>query len=331
MSGDWAIELRGGLRWLDFEVGQMTGLAIAPGNQAFLDAHVQKLYEDPDAPLDTSRIPIQSADHYEDLLTYGGVLLNGRLLLPELLTDPVGLLGSLDIPVPEDPLELPAWVSAVAEHLSRVAQPATVQLYLPSFASVLLPDYDAPTEAERLIPVGSGQELADRFNEVSQAAYLEGTFDGTLLSIPFGKARVYTDVDTIGVEGKLPLIGLQANFQLDTAPTAGSDGTVQLPRAITTVSIDEAEIDAALARLGLPPIVGGVAGVDSTFRAVSPGYEPTSTDPLLRKGHRAPGRAWLSTDSWTMRSSASPSPRRPHPGYPTSSAPPESAGSALPA
>ena len=284
MSGDWAIELRGGLRWLDFEVGQMTGLAIAPGNQAFLDAHVQKLYEDPDAPLDVSRIPIQSEDHYNDLLTYGGVLLNGRLLLPELLTDPVGLLGSLDLQVPDDPLQIPAWVSSVAEHLSRVAQPATVQLYLPSFASVLLPNYDAPTEAERLTPVGSGQELADRFNEVSEAAYLEGTFDGTLLSIPFGKARVYTSVGTLGVEGQLPLIGLRANFELDTNPTLGTNGTVELPRAIATVTIDEADLDGVLADLGLPPIIGGVAGVDATFRAVSPGYDPTSTDPLLRGG-----------------------------------------------
>jgi hypothetical protein len=284
MSGDWAIELRGGLRWLDFEVGQMTGLAIAPGNQAFLDAHVQKLYEDPNAPRDVSRIPIQSQDHYDDLLTYGGVLLNGRLLLPELLTDPVGLLGSLDLQVPDDPLQIPAWVSSVAEHLSRVAQPATVQLYLPSFASVLLPNYDAPTEAERLTPVGSGQELADRFNQVSEAAYLEGTFDGTLLSIPFGKARVYTGVGTLGVEGQLPLIGLRADFQLDTNPTLGTNGTVELPRAIANVTIDEADLDAVLANLGLPPVVGGVAGIDATFRAVSPAYDPASADPLLRSG-----------------------------------------------
>jgi hypothetical protein len=284
MSGDWAIELRGGLRWLDFEVGQMTGLVIAAGNQAFLDAHVQKLYENPDAPIDPSRIPIQSAEHYDDLLTYGGVLLNGRLLLPELLTDPVGLLGSLDLEVPENPLEIPRWVSDVAQHLSRVAQPASVQLYMPSFASVLLPNYDAPTEAERLQPVGSGQALADAFNEVSDAAYLEGTFDGTLLSIPFGKALVETGAGKLAVEGEIPLIGLQARFDLDTRPTQGTDGMVDLPRAISTVTVDESDLDGVLADLGLPPVIGGVVGVDATFRAVSPGYDPASTDPLLRNG-----------------------------------------------
>ena len=59
---------------------------------------------------------------------------------------------------------------------------------------------------------------------------------------------------------------------------------VDLPRAIATVTVDEADLDGVLADLGLPPMIGGVAGVDATFRAVSPGYDPASTDPLLRTG-----------------------------------------------
>ena len=83
----------------------MTGLVIAAENQGFLDAHVQKLFENPDAPIDPNRIPIQDVQHYNDLLAHGGVLFNGRLLLPELLTDPVGLLTTLNLELPENPFE----------------------------------------------------------------------------------------------------------------------------------------------------------------------------------------------------------------------------------
>ncbi|MCC7075839.1 MAG: hypothetical protein IT198_01810 [Acidimicrobiia bacterium] len=284
MSGDWAIELRGGLRWLDFEVGQMSGLVVAADNPAFLDAHVQKLYENPDAPLDPSRIPIQTEQHYQDIVDHGGILLTGRLLLPELLTDPVGLLSELNLEVPDNILDMPDWIADIADHLGRSAQPASVQLYVPGFGDVFAYDFDATTDAERISPIGSGRRLARAFNDISGAAYIEGTFDGTLLSVPFGKAVVTTQDQKLQVRGEQPLIGLDATFDLDVKPTLGTDGTVDLPRAMATTTIDSADVDDVLARFGLPPLVSPVAGVDATFRAVSPGYDPSSADPLLRAG-----------------------------------------------
>ncbi|MCE7882617.1 MAG: hypothetical protein DYH08_01925 [Actinobacteria bacterium ATB1] len=284
MSGDWAIELRGGLRWLDFEVGQMSGLVVAADNPAFLDAHVQKLWEHPDAPLDPSRIPIQTEAHYLDIVDHGGILLTGRLLLPELLTDPVGLLSEVNLAVPDNILDMPDWIAGIADHLGRTAQPASVQLFMPGFGEVFEFAFDAATEAERISPIGTGQALADAFNDVSQTAYIEGTFDGTLLSLPFGKAVVTAQDQKLSVDGVLPLLGLRSRFQLDVKPTLGADGVVDLPRAIATTTIDEVDVDDVLARFGLPPLISGVAGVDATFRAVSPGYDPSSSDPLLRAG-----------------------------------------------
>ena len=283
-SGDWAIELRGGLRWLDFEVGQMTGLVVAADNPAFVDAHVQKLYENPGAPIDPTRIPIQTEAHYLDIVEYGGILLTGRLLLPELLTDPVGLLSAFDIEAPEDILDMPRWVSEVADHLSRIAQPAAVQLFIPGFGEVFEYAFDAATEAERISPIGSGRRLARAFNDISAAVYVEGTYDGTLLSVPFGKAVVTSGDQKLQVRGELPLIGVEATFDLDVKPTLGTDGMVDLPRAMATVTIDESDVDDVLARFGLPPLISNVAGVDATFRAVSPGYDPSSADRLLRVG-----------------------------------------------
>ncbi len=229
MSGDWAIELRGGLRWLDFEVGQMTGLVVAAGNPAFLDAHVQKLWEDPGASIDPNRIPIRTQQHYDDIVEHGGVLLTGRLLLPELLTDPVGLLSSLNLQVPDDVADMPDWVAAIADHLGRTDDPAAVQLFLPGFGEVFDFAYDAATEADRVAPIGSGEALADAFNEISQAAYMEGVFDGTLLSLPFGRAAVTVSDQKLSVEGELPLTGLETRIDLDVEPVLGTDGTVDMP------------------------------------------------------------------------------------------------------
>ncbi|MFN8104270.1 MAG: Calx-beta domain-containing protein [Acidimicrobiia bacterium] len=280
-SGAWAIELRGGLRWLDFEVGQMTGLVIAADNPALVDAHVQKLWEDPNASVDPNRIPIRTEQHYLDIVGHGGILLTGRLLLPELLTDPLGLLSTLNLQVPADIADMPDWVSAIADHLGRTTSPTSVQLFVPGFGDVFRYDFGA---VERISPIGVGNALADAFNDISAAAYLEGVFDGTLLSVPFGRAVVTSSDQKTQVRGELPLIGLSTRFDLDVEPTLGRDGTVDLPRATATTSIDAADVDDVLARLGLPPIIGGVAGADATFRAVSPGYDPSSADPLLRKG-----------------------------------------------
>ncbi len=283
-SGDWAIELRGGLRWLDFEVGQMTGLVVAAGNPAFLDAHVQKLWEDPEASIDPSRIPIRTEQHYLDIVEYGGVLLTGRLLLPELLTDPVGLLSSLNLQVPDDILDMPDWVAAIADHLSQVVQPAAVQVFMPGFGGVLEADFDAPTEAQRLTPIGSGQSLADAVNDISEAAYIEGVFDGTLLSLPFGRAVVTSGDQKLSVEGELPLTGLETRIDLDVEPMLGTGGMVDMPRAAATVTVDAAKIDDVLAGFGIPPVVRHIGTSTSSFRAISPGYDPSSSDPLLRRG-----------------------------------------------
>ena len=139
-------------------------------------------------PLDPSRIPIQSEQRYDDILQYGGILLTGRILAPKLLTDPVGLLSSLNLQVPSSPLDMPAWISNIGGHLGETASPASVQIFIPGFGSILDTNFDTTDESQRVGFNDTGQSLADKANAIFQSAYLEGTVDGTILSIPTANA-----------------------------------------------------------------------------------------------------------------------------------------------
>ena len=164
LNGNWAVQVTGGMKFLGFDIGQMTGLVIGPNNPTFVDAHVQRVYLNPAAPLDPTRIPIATAAHYNALITYGGVLLSGRLLLPKLLTDPVALLSSLNLPVPANVLDVPNWVAAMSTNLTQLAQPARMQLFIPGFSSLLNFNFNAPTNAQRIAPKTAGAPLATQAN-----------------------------------------------------------------------------------------------------------------------------------------------------------------------
>ena len=286
LSGNWAIELRGGMRFLDLDIGQMTGLVISAGNQTFLDAHVQKLFPNHDVPLDPSRIPIQSQERYDDILRYGGILLTGRILAPKLLTDPVDLLTSLNLDVPSNPLDMPAWISNIGGHLGETASPASVQIFLPGFGSILNTNFDATNENQRVGFNAAGQSLADKANAIFQSAYLEGTVDGTILSIPTTNATVAADPAGVTITGRIPLLGVDASFLLDKNTVIGAHGeSVELPRAAADFSVDGAKIGQLLSGLGLPNVFTP-AGNAATghVRLLSPGYAPTSPIAFERTG-----------------------------------------------
>jgi hypothetical protein len=283
-ADDWAIELRGGLKFLDFQVGRMTGLLVPPRNEAFLEQRIQKVWEAPDAPIDPARIPVQTPEHYDGLFRHGGLLLTGQLFLPELLTDPAALLAELDLEPPDDPLAIPAWLSEVGETLGRLDEPARVQVFLPSFAEVLDLAPDADTEAERIGFTTDGDELATTLEDIASSAYLEGTWTGTLLSLPIGSASVAAGVDGVEVSGQVPLLGAEARFVLDDAEVEGTSGSFRLPRAAAEISLDSDDLRATLARLGLPEIVDPSSAASARARLLTPGYDPSSEDPFERSG-----------------------------------------------
>lgn len=283
-DGDWAIELRGGLEFLDFQVGRMTGVLVPPQNESFLETRIQRVWEDPSAPIDPARIPVQTEEHYDALFEYGGVLLTGQMFIPELLTDPAGLLASLDLEAPENPLEIPAWISDLGATLQRIDEPARVQVFLPSFTSLLDVDFEANEEADRIGFNQTGDALKAELEEIFGAAYLEGTWNGRLLSLPIGNAAVSAGADGVTVTGQVPLLGAEASFVLDAAEAQGADGSVRLPRAAATVEFDTDDLQATLTRLGLPPILAPGDRASSRARLLTPGYAPGSSDPFERSG-----------------------------------------------
>jgi hypothetical protein len=285
VHGDWAVDLRGGLAWNGFQVAQMNGLLFGPGDRALLDSHVQKLFLDPTQSVDPSLIPIESQQHYDDMVTHGGLLLTGRLLAPKLLTDPAALLSGLNLPFPSsDPTQIPQWVTSLGATLGQIDQPASVQLYIPGLTGLIDPNFDAPTELGRLNFTQTGATLAASLNNAFAAAYIEGTWNGKVLSVPVGNLAMSTTSNGIQMTGLIPLLGLSGTFQLDTHSTTGANGTVTLPRVATTVSLTSAQLNTALTNIGLPPVFTATTGFTATFRGFTPGYDTTSTDPLQQQG-----------------------------------------------
>ena len=232
-SLDWLIRLRGGIAFLDFDTVEVTGLVVPPGNAGFVDARVQKLWLNPNAAVLPDRIPIQEQSHYNSLIKYGGVLLTGRVLMPKLITDPVALIAEFDLTPPSDPLAMPEWLSRLAAHLQRGEQPALVQVFVPSFDSIMVTNFvDATTEEERISWTLQGTKLKSAVQKIADSAYFEGTWDGTLFSVPFGgRAKVTVQAGKLKVSATEPFFGLAASGLIDEIPVTGLSGPFDLPAA----------------------------------------------------------------------------------------------------
>ena len=135
----WLIELRTGLRVANFDVATIKGLGFPSGaaDEASLLARLQKVFEDPDAAIDNTKIPIQTLDHFDAITQHGGMLLSGILQVPRLISDPFAFLESVQLEVPESVLEYPAWLSSIVDELTKVDTPGSFQLFAPSIAEGL--------------------------------------------------------------------------------------------------------------------------------------------------------------------------------------------------
>lgn len=292
VNGDWSVVLNGGIEVLGYEVAQIGGLAF-PANWSLLDAHVQKVYENPSAPLDRSKVQVSDRAYYDNLRRYGGLLLNGGLYLPSLLADPGQVFASLPAP-PADPTQMPDWLGQVFGGLGSTREMARVQMFLPSFASVLRTNFDSFTGetsgANPRVGFATGT-TARQVNDIINAAYFEGIWDSKILGIQLASARVRADANSVQVRGAIPWLGnLQASFGLASRPESvrvnGVLQTVDFQTISAEASLTLDNLKSTLAAWGLSPQfftpilpTGG-----ARFRAYSPAYDPSAADPLLRTG-----------------------------------------------
>ena len=183
LDPNWAVTIDGELDVLGFEAAELSGIAFLPGQQTFIDSRIQKLFAlPPGTPVAEDLIPITTQAHYDALLKYGGILVTGSLRAPRLITNPAEQLALLP-PPPENPLEYPAWLDALAAAATQTETPARIQWFVPGIANVL-----------------DDQQATDW----ASSFYLEGVWDDDLFGLDVGQARMNLTPEGLDVTRDVP-------------------------------------------------------------------------------------------------------------------------------
>ena len=263
---NWSVTLAGAFTQLGMRA-EVTGFITSAGNNAFVDARVEKRYlSDGTTPPDPSRIQLTREQDYDNLIAFGGLVLDGRLEVPRLLTDPVGVVEDLP-PIPEELAGALGWFDEFGATIGQTETPVRLTAYIPGLGSL------------------SANDWAD-------AVAVTGVFEGTrrnpgdpavarLLSLPIGEGRLLATASGFEVTANIPLLGASGTFVLRVDDRGG----VKVPAGGVEVAMSSQALDEALEDLGVPPVFS-VGGVDASagFRAFTPGFDPGSSDPLRRRG-----------------------------------------------
>jgi hypothetical protein len=275
--GDWLIGVTGELHLLNFRIGQVTGFVFSP-QSAEIDRHVQKVFLLPagTAP-DPTLIPIATQVQYDNLVKFGGFMLTGQLFVPKLLSDPVGLLASTDFTPPTVTgltglFNFGPYIEGLAKKLLADAEVARMQLFVPSFATLL--DFDFSRGFASF-----SNKLGAQAQTLVNAAYLTGFTDAKLLSIDVGQATVDFSSGGLQVQAQIPwLANSKAAFGLtfrnvnlnklieDLAATVGFPGLnlVNGATLVTTRSVPVASAVLALTLDQLKQTLKGAAQLPAT-------------------------------------------------------------------
>jgi len=270
---NWSVTLAGAFSQFGMRA-EVTGFITSAGNNAFVDARIERRYlADGTEPPDQDRIQFTRQQDYDNLLRYGGLVLDGRLEVPRLLTDPVGVIEDLP-PIPEELVDSIAWFDEFGAEITQTDTPIRLTAFVPGLGEVI----DDPSDAA--------------LEEWAAAISVTGVFEGTrrnpgepavarLLSLPIGEGRLLATSSGIEVTADIPLLGAEGTFALRVDQRNG----VKVPVGGVEVSMSTAALQNTLQGLGVPPVFS-VAGVDASagFRAFTPGFEPGSSDPLRRTG-----------------------------------------------
>ncbi|HSL75297.1 MAG TPA: HYR domain-containing protein [Ilumatobacteraceae bacterium] len=268
---NWSVTLSGAFTQFGMKA-EVTGFMTSPGNNAFVDARVERRYlSDGATPPDPSRVQFTRQQDYDNLLRYGGLVLDGRLEVPRLLTDPVDVIDDLP-PLPDDLAQLFGWFGDFESTINQVETPVRLTVFVPGLGEVF--DGDATPE-----------EWAD-------AISVTGAFEGTrrtpddppvarLLSLPIGEGRLVATTAGLEVTADVPLLGAEGTFVLRVDERNG----VRVPVGGVEIGLSSERLAATLTDLGLPDVFDASSvGAEAGFRAFTPGFDPTSTDPLERRG-----------------------------------------------
>jgi hypothetical protein len=268
---NWSVTLAGAFSQFGMRA-EVTGFITSAGNNAFVDARIERRYlSDGTVPPDSTRIQFTRQQDYDNLLRYGGLVLDGRLEVPRLLTDPVGVVEDLP-PIPEELVDSLAWFDDFGDTITQTETPIRLTAFVPGLGEVI--------EGDATI------------NQWAEAISVTGVFEGTrrnpgdpavarLLSLPIGEGRLLATAAGVEVTANVPLIGAAGTFVLRLDERDG----VKVPVGGVEVPMTSQQLQETLSDLGLPDVFD-LAGVDASagFRAFTPGFEPGSSDPLRRRG-----------------------------------------------
>lgn len=259
VNGQWLLGLSGSLKLVGYDLGPVSGVVFPKNNPGLLLQKVQIVDVNGDGqrdtPLDPTKIQVADMATFNKLVANGGILLDGILTAPKLITDPVGLARSITSTLPDaqtDPLG----------YLNRLLQ-------LPQALGQL----DAVAQAQFFLPnlLAGGQ---------AGGAYLTGDVTGKLLSLQLAGAHLSATKDKLQVSGSYAPLGVSATFGIDRGATG-------LPRVAAEVNVGTSQLLAAFDNLGLPANLFGIpagTGANAKVRFYSPGYDAASTDILKKSG-----------------------------------------------
>jgi hypothetical protein len=273
---NWSITVTGAFTQFGLRT-EVSGFLTSPGNAAFVDSRIERRWlSDGTEPPDPDRIQFTRPVDYDNLIQYGGLVLDGRLEVPRLLTDPVGVTQDLP-PLPDDPLAMLGWFDDFGAAVTQTETPARLTIFVPGIGAVI----DAPAAQKN----AALEAWAD-------AIAVTGVFEGTrqdaqsdpvarLLSLPIGEGRLLATSAGLEVSAEVPLAGLSGTFVLRVDDRDG----IPVPAGGLELDMTSQQLDEALTGLGLPDVFD-VAGVDASagLRAFTPGFDPGSTDLLRRRG-----------------------------------------------
>jgi hypothetical protein len=324
LGSPWEIAFSGELTFIGITIGQIAGLVFAE-NSPILNSRLQwkdadsnddGVFDDPASGF------IQVAADKLPKLEHGGILLDARLTLPKLLTDPLEVfreVSAISIPDPvTKPLDFVDYLKAALGEVEDLDTLGQIQLFVPNFTDELLAALAAapgnawntasdvinnpPADllaALRNVVSGANTTLRNTLSAILTDAYFEGDMDLKLLSLPIADAHVEVESSRFIVHaGAGNITGLPIGVALDFAIDQGTQGQPRIGAEVILGSPGSACPAATLGAptqtslavltnlledLGVPagllvPDSGGIA------RLLSPGWNPNSSDALLRSG-----------------------------------------------
>ena len=294
-AADWHVAMAVATKVAGFTLMRSTGILIPPDlDDAALRGLVCRSDAPAVAPCGGDLVPVNNAEHWDAIATYGGVLVSSDIDAPRFATDPAGVLADLQLAPPDNWL---GWLDLIGNNFAAVTAVDDVgswQIFLPSLQRFIDPAYIAgkewptgETNPERFGFIAL-ETLQDAAAEIAGAAYGEGVWDAALFGFPVSSGFVTLDSDGFELEASFPMFGdvpLTVQFGGTTvSPRGRPTPQVRLPIPGLDVSLTGTDAVALFAGWGLPTTIAIDQSNGARLRVYGPGYDPSSVDLLQRVG-----------------------------------------------